>query len=27
LPSERIDIGRGHDQRERCLEALALFEF
>ena len=26
LSSEQIDIGRGHDQRKRCLEALALFE-
>ncbi|HEX4583936.1 MAG TPA: DUF58 domain-containing protein [Burkholderiaceae bacterium] len=26
LPAARIDIGRGHEHCERCLEALALFE-
>jgi uncharacterized protein (DUF58 family) len=26
LPAARIDLGRGHEHCERCLEALALFE-
>jgi uncharacterized protein (DUF58 family) len=26
LPTVQIDIGRGHDHRDRCLEALAVFE-
>jgi uncharacterized protein (DUF58 family) len=26
LPSARVDVGRGHEHCERCLEALALFE-
>jgi len=26
LPTVQIDMGRGHDHRDRCLEALAVFE-
>jgi uncharacterized protein (DUF58 family) len=26
LPTSRVEMGRGHEHRQRCLEALALFE-